>query len=356
MTANDAPILQWMASLADATRARMLRMMERHELAVAEICGVLQLPQSTVSRHLKVLTDDGWLSVRSEGPSRYYQLAQAGMEPAARRLWALLREQTAQTAAAEQDDQRLASVLAGRETRSQAFFTSVAGQWDRLRRELFGERFDLVALAGLLDETWVVGDLGCGTGQIAATMAPFVARVIAVESSRAMLAAARRRLGAFDNLELRHGDVEALPIDDRSLDAAVISLVLHHVADPAAALREVARVLRPGGRLLLIDMSRHEHVEYRQQMGHVWLGFDRAPVLEWLDAAGFRAARLQPLPVPTGAKGPALFACTARRADNSGDRSAPAKVRATVASASTKQSGRRRGGGARKNNSTTTKP
>jgi len=188
-------------------------------------------------------------------------------------------------------------------------------------------------------------------------VAPFVARVIAVESSRAMLAAARRRLGARANLELRPGDVEALPIDDRSLDAAVISLVLHHVADPAAALREVARVLRPGGRLLLIDMSRHEHVEYRQQMGHVWLGFDRAQVLEWLAAAGFRDPRLQPLSVPTGAKGPALFACAARRADHPGDTSAPPKARPTTASTrAAKRPGRRRAAGAREHTRTTTNP
>jgi ArsR family transcriptional regulator len=309
-----------MASLADATRARMLRLVERHELAVAEICTVLQLPQSTVSRHLKVLVDDGWLSVRSDGPSRFYHLASDSLDPAARRLWALLREQTAQAPATEQDDQRLASVLAGRQTRSQAFFTSVAGQWDRLRGELFGQRFDLAALAGLFDDQWVVGDLGCGTGQIAETVAPFVTRVIGVESSRAMLTAARRRLSATKNIELRHGDLEALPIDDGTLDAAVICLVLHHVAEPIAVLREAARALRPGGRLLLIDMSKHERVEYRQQMGHVWLGFDRAQLLAWLQEAGFEHARLQPLPVPTGAKGPALFACTARVAEGVGGR------------------------------------
>lgn len=311
MTAN-TPMLDWMASLADATRARMLRVVERHELAVAELCAVLQLPQSTVSRHLKVLVDDGWLTVRSEGTSRFYHLAQEELDPVARRLWALLREQTAQAPVAEQDDQRVASVLAGRQTRSQAFFTSAAGQWDRLRRDMFGDRFDLAGLAGLLDDTWVVGDLGCGTGQIAETVAPFVERVIAVESSRAMLAAARRRLSAVKNVEIRRGELEALPIDDGVLDAAVICLVLHHVAEPVTVLREAARALQPGGRLLLIDMSKHEHVEYRQQMGHVWLGFDRTQVLGWLEQAGFAQARLQPLPAHTGAKGPALFAAAAR--------------------------------------------
>ncbi|MEO8605584.1 MAG: metalloregulator ArsR/SmtB family transcription factor [bacterium] len=317
------PMLGWMTSLADATRARTLRLVERHELAVAELCTVLQLPQSTVSRHLKVLADDGWLAARTEGTSRFYRLALDQLDPAARRLWALLREQTAQGNGAEQDDQRLASVLAGRQTRSQAFFSSAAGQWDRLRRDMFGERFDLVGLAGLLDDAWTVGDLGCGTGQIAATLAPFVRQVIAVESSRAMLSAARQRLGGVANVDLRRGELETLPIDDGGLDAAVICLVLHHVAEPAAVLREAARALQPGGRLLLIDMAQHDRVEYRQQMGHVWLGFAAAQIIDWLTQAGFDAPRVQSLAAQTTAKGPALFAATARRGKPSGNGTPP---------------------------------
>lgn len=313
-TTTAAPMFGWMTSLADATRARLLRLVERHELAVAELCTVLQLPQSTVSRHLKVLVDDGWLAARSEGTSRFYRLAANQLDPAARRLWALLREQTAQGGIVAQDDRRLASVLAGRRTRSQAFFGSAAGQWDRLRREMYGERFDLVGLAGLLDAAWVVGDLGCGTGQVAETLAPFVRRVIAVEASRAMLAAAKRRLDGLANVELRRGELEALPIDDRVLDAAVICLVLHHVAEPAAVLAEAARALAPGGRLLLIDMLQHDRAEYRQQMGHVWLGFAPAQVGDWLAQAGFAQVRVHPLPAPPATRGPALFAASGRRA------------------------------------------
>jgi ArsR family transcriptional regulator len=312
-----APMFGWMTSLADATRARLLRLVERHELAVAELCTVLQLPQSTVSRHLKVLVDDGWLAVRSEGTSRFYRLAATQLDPAARRLWALLREQTAQGGVAEQDERRLATVLSGRRTRSQAFFGSAAGQWDKLRREMYGERFDLVGLAGLLDAAWVVGDLGCGTGQIAETLAPFVRQVIAVETSRAMLAAAKRRLDELTNVELRRGDLEALPIDDGALDAAVICLVMHHVAEPAAVLGEAARALTPGGRLLLIDMLQHDRADYREQMGHVWLGFAPAQVSEWLAQAGFEQVRVHPLPAPPATKGPALFAAAARRAARS---------------------------------------
>lgn len=307
-------MLSWMTSLADATRARTLRLVEKHELTVAELCAILQAPQSTVSRHLKVLADEGWVTARPDGTSRLYRMASDGLDPAARRLWALLREQTARMPVAEQDDHRLVRVVAERRTRSQAFFSSAAGQWDRLRRDMFGERFDALALAGLLDERWTVGDLGCGTGQIAETLAPFVTTVVAVESSRAMLKAARQRLGALDNVRIEHGELEDLPLDEGSLDAATMCLVLHHLAAPHAALAEAHRVLKPDGRLLIVDMFEHDRAEYRQQMGHVWLGFSRAQIEQWLAAAGFAGVRVRALPADPQAKGPALFVASARRA------------------------------------------
>jgi ubiquinone/menaquinone biosynthesis C-methylase UbiE len=306
-------MLTWMTSLADPTRARALRLVERQELTVADLCAVLQLPQSTVSRHLKVLADDGWVAARPEGTSRLYRMTLDTLDPAARRLWALLREQTARTPVAAQDDQRLASIVAERQTRSQAFFSSAAGQWDRLRREMFGERFDLHALAGLVDDEWTVGDLACGTGQIAEALAPFVRKVFAVDRSRAMLKAARQRLGGLANVELRQGELEALPLDDRTLDAAAMCLALVHLGEPRAVLREAARVLRPGGRILLIDMLEHDRSEYQQQMGHVWLGFAPAQIAGWLEEAGFERVRVRPVPPAPQASGPALFAASARR-------------------------------------------
>jgi ArsR family transcriptional regulator len=309
-------MLAWMTSLADATRARILRLIERHELSVADLCGVLQLPQSTVSRHLKVLADDGWVAARPEGTSRLYRMTLDALEPAARRLWGLLREQTARTAVAAQDDRRLGSILAERQSRSQAFFSSAAGQWDRLRREMFGERFDLLAIGGLLDASWVLGDLGCGTGQIAEALAPFVRRVIAVDRSRAMLKAARKRLAEVDNVDVRQGELEALPIDDRALDAATLCLALHHVPEPPAVLGEAVRVLRPGGRLLVVDMLEHDRREYQQQMGHAWLGFAPAQMASWLEAAGCADVRVRPIPPAPQVTGPALFAASGRRHDN----------------------------------------
>jgi len=306
-------ILDHLSALADVTRHRLLLLLETHELTVTELCAVLQLPQSTVSRHLKALGDAGWVTSRAEATSRLYTMARERLDAPTRRLWLLVREQVGGSRAATQDHHRLQGVLAERRTKSQEFFSSTAGQWDRLRDELFGPVFHLQALLGLVDERWVVGDLGAGTGAVSAALAPFVARVIAVDNSAAMLQAAKRRLHAFPQVELRRGDLEDLPIEDASLDAATLMLVLPYLPQPDRVLREAARVLKPRGRLLVADMLPHDREAYRQQMGHVRLGFSEQQISEHLVAAGFDAVHLQPLPPDPRAKGPALFVATARR-------------------------------------------
>jgi ubiquinone/menaquinone biosynthesis C-methylase UbiE len=302
-----------LASLADTTRSRILLLLDRHELTVSELCGIVQLPQSTVSRHLKALADGGWVAARAEGTSHLYTMTRDDLDPAARRLWLLVREQVGSSTAAAQDQRRLQAALAERRTKSQEFFSSSAGQWDRVRDDLFGDRFHLAALAALAEGTWTIGDLGCGTGQVSAALAPFVAHVIAVDASAAMLQAARKRLGGVDNIELRRGELEALPIDDARLDAATLMLVLHHVPEPERALGEIARVLKPGGRAIVVDMLPHDRESYRQQMGHVWLGFGDDHVRRLFQQAGFEDVRIVSLPPDAKAKGPGLFVATGRR-------------------------------------------
>jgi ubiquinone/menaquinone biosynthesis C-methylase UbiE len=312
---NAAPaIFDRMSALADTTRSRLLLVLERNELTVGELCAVLQLPQSTVSRHLKVLGDEAWVASRSEATSRPYRMTLDGLDGTGRRLWQLVREQVAALPAAAQDAQRLRSVLAQRTTRSREFFSSAAGQWDRMRAELFGERTDLLGLLALLGGEWVVGDLGCGTGRLAGVVAPFVRRVVAVDSSPAMLEAARARLAGAANVEVRAGELEALPLADGELDAAVLSLVLNYVAEPHAALAEAARVLRPRGRLVAVDMTPHDRADLRDGMGQLWQGFSREQVAGWMESAGLSELRYVPLPADPAAKGPALFAASARKA------------------------------------------
>ena len=308
-----APILDHMAALADPIRCRMLLPLERHELTVNEICAVLQLPQSTVSRHLKTLSDDGWVMSRRDGTSRFYGMAMQELDSGAQRLWPLIREQIAGTNGAEQDERRLKSVLSKRRSKSEEFFASASGQWDRLREDLFGDRFHLHALLALIDPDLTVGDLGCGTGQVSEMLASHVAKVVAVDGSTDMVQAARKRLKGLHHVEVRRGNMEALPVDDGQLDVAVVALVLHHLPEPARALAEVHRVLKTGGRVLIVDMLPHDRVEYQQQMGHVWLGFSEKTIKKQLEGAGFDGVSITTLPADEAAKGPSLFAATARR-------------------------------------------
>lgn len=274
---------------------------------MSELCAALHLPQSTASRHLKVLADDGWVTSRADGASRLYRMAVPDLDPAMKRLWQVVRDQIAGTPAAARDAERLRSVLAARRADSEAFFESAAGQWDRLRGELFGARTELLPLVGLLDASWVVADLGCGTGHFTQLVAPFVKQVIAVDASAAMLRSAKARLGNLPGVEIRRGDLEALPVDDGAVDLACLMLVLPYVAEPAAVIAEAARALRPGGRLLITDLMPHEHAEYRQTMGHLRQGVSDTDMLGWLADAGLSKTRCVPLPMAPEAKGPRLF-------------------------------------------------
>ena len=308
---NEATVFQRLSSLSDETRGRLLHVLEARELTVSELVAVLQLPQSTVSRHLRILSDEGWVTSRAEGTKRYYRRTNR-LEPEARELWDVVRSSLAGLPEVAQDEERAREMVARRRTKSQEFFRTAAGQWDSVRAELFGPHPELPALLALLDPDWVVGDLGCGTGQLAEALAPYVARVVAVDESPDMLEAARRRLeGRCDDcIEIRDGRLEALPVEDGELDVAVFSLVLHYVPEPQRALEEAGRALRPGGRVLVIDMVAHGREEYRERMGHLWQGFTEEQVREWAEAAGFASVRYTHLPMDVGAEGPLLFVAT----------------------------------------------
>lgn len=300
-----------MGSLADPTRLRLLRLLERHELGVADLCDVLQLPQSTVSRHLKVLADQGWVRSRRQATNHLYRTILDELDAAARKLWLLAREQTDAWPTVEQDRLRLTERLRARETNSEEFFAGAAAEWDRLRGELYGRGFTHAATLALLPSDIVVADLGCGTASVAAQLAPHVGRVIAVDNSAAMLKAARRRTTGLGNVELRRGDLSALPVDDAACDAAMLLLALTYVEEPAAVLAEVHRILKPGGRAVIVDLLPHDRDDFRRQTGQVHPGFEPRELEQVLRAAGFTAVASHGLPPEAGVKGPALFIAAA---------------------------------------------
>jgi len=305
-----------MEALAEPTRLRLLRLLERHELGVAELVEVLQLPQSTVSRHLKVLSEHGWVASRADGTAnRYRMLPRQELEAGARRLWLVARDETEGWATLRQDELRLERRLRERTTTAQEFFAGAAAQWDRLRGELYGASFVQAALVALLPRGWTVADLGCGTAPVAAALAPHVARVVGVDNSSAMLKAARRRCQGLANVELRQGELEALPLAAAECDAALMLLALSYVDDPVAALAEMARVLRPGGRAVIVDLLPHDAEELRRRMGQHHAGFAPKALEAMLDEAGFTEVRTLELPPETGVTGPALFLASAERAE-----------------------------------------
>jgi len=305
------PILDRLSALGDETRTRILVLLERSEFTVSELCSVLQVAQPTVSRHLKTLSSEGWVAARVDGRNRHYRLS-SDLDDPARALWHIVREEIGTHGVYGADAERARAVLDERRVRSAAFFAESAGRWDAMRAELFGSGTGLAPLLGLIDPSWVVGDLGAGTGALTARLAPFAHKVIGVDRSTEMLATARLRLTDVENAELRHGDLESLPLDDGELDLAILALVLYHVADPPEVLREVHRVLAPGGRMLLLDMRPHHRgVTYSEEIGHIWPGFEPERIEAWLSDAGFTSSRVAPLSPEAEATGPLLFLASA---------------------------------------------
>lgn len=298
--------------LAEPVRVRLLRLLEREELGVGELSAIVQLPQSTVSRHLKALGQAGLVARRAEGTATWVRMAKDALAPEIVALWDLVRDAAAEGATPAQDLERMERVVAQRRLDSQAFFGRVATQWSELRSELFGSAFTLPALLSLVSPQLRVADLGCGTGEALVELAPVVARLIGVDQAEAMLEAAAARVAGAENVELRRGDLEALPLADGEIDAALCMLVLHHVADLPRAFAEIARALRPGGMLVVIDMVAHDRVAWRHTMGHAHLGFAEETLVGLAAASGMSVTGFRRLPPDPAAQGPSLFVATFR--------------------------------------------
>jgi SAM-dependent methyltransferase len=307
-------LLNWMGSLGDPARLRILRLLELHELGVAELGDVLQLPQSTISRHLKILADEGWLRSRRVGTTHLSVLDSSRLDPTQQRLWSLAREHTDGWASVSQDEIRLQRRLRERQDDSRRFFTGAAAEWDKLRDDLYGHDFSFTAMLALLPRDIVVADLGCGTGSLLERLSPHAGQAIGVDNTPAMLKGARDRTKHLPNVDVRQGELEELPIDDKSVDAAMMVLALSYVAEPKRVLQEMARVLNAdGGRAVIVDVTQHDREDFRVQMGQSRLGFEANEIAELLVDVGLQSPIVRTLPPAPSVKGPALFLATAIR-------------------------------------------
>jgi SAM-dependent methyltransferase len=279
-------------ALADPTRLRLVSVLGRHELAVSEILRVLDMGQSRVSRHLTILAHAGLLASRRDGLWVYYRAeSQGDVRPLLDVVESLKAADPEEAATADADARRAELVVAERTATTRRFFDDRAGEWESLARDVLGE-LDLAAsvgevLDGLRPRPEVAVDVGCGTGTLLEAIAPRAGRTIGVDSSPRMLERARRRFDGREGVELRLGEAEHLPLRDGEAGLVVVSMTLHHLAEPAAGLAEIARTTARGGRLLLVELERHDREDLRDAHGDRWLGFDRAALIDLARGAGF---------------------------------------------------------------------
>jgi len=285
------PIL---SALSEPVRARILALVEVEELGVKELQDTLQLPQSTISRHLKVLVDRGLVQRRSAGTQSLVRIASLDAPTTA--IWQSVTASLGNVR--EADLARMRTVLSLSRADGEDFFGRHASRWDALREDLFGHDFVLPTLLALLDDV-TVADLGCGTGAMLAALSGV--RAIGVDREPAMLEVARKRVPDAD---LRCGRLDDLPIEDDELDAALLVLVLHHVEDLGLVFSELRRVLKPWGRAIVLDMVEHDRAEFRRTMGHKHLGFSVERLVAL--AGGLRLASHVALKRGEGALGPGL--------------------------------------------------
>jgi SAM-dependent methyltransferase len=290
-------LLTQLRAAAEPTRLRLLALCARHPLCVTDLCAVLGQSQPRLSRHLKLLTDAGLLERIPEGANAYFQMP-AGAD-LARMILARLPEDDPRLAA----DRRAAARLAAERAREASdAFRRHGMDWDEMRAlGLPAADIEAALLAALPERMGALLDIGTGTGRLLELIALRTDHALGVDMSRDMLALARARLaerGLADRAAVRQADMYRLPFADRSFDAVALQMVLHYAEDPAAALAEAARVLRPGGLLVVTDLAPHDRAELLRRHAHRWPGFGDDAIAGWLGAAG--CAALAPVTVPGG--------------------------------------------------------
>ncbi len=256
---------------SDEGRRSLLRLLAEVPLSVGEISEVMRLPQSTVSRHLKALRSTGLLVEQREGNRIICSLAPAAENG---HLFDLLNQWLRDQSLTPEIKTRLDFFLSDRERGADAF-GRLAHRWDELRHAYLGNQFHLEALTALLPRDWHVLDLGTGTGYLLPVLSGHFRAVTAVDPSQAMLELAERRarqLG-LENVTFHHGTMESLELGDDSVEAVFAILVFHHIEHPARTLRELGRVMKPGGRILVVELRAHENEEFQREMGDPVKGF-----------------------------------------------------------------------------------
>lgn len=313
-------------AMADTTRQRLLQLLTLEELNVSELVEVLRQPQSTISRHLKILREAGLVQDRRDGTAALYSAISTPVPneetPSGADLPVLMLDWLMRQPVPSVMRDRLQRVLQHRDASSQAsFFNRLGKRWDELRTAAFGQAFATEAFLSILPRHWTVADIGTGTGYLLPVLAENFDKVLAIEPAETMLACAKQRIAdqRASNVSFHQGDLANLSIGAECCDLALAILVIHHVPDPQRALSEMYRVVRRGGRILIVEQEAHENQTFYETMRDLWWGFAPAELSRLLTKAGFQNIRHQrlrtPVESPNAAESPPLFVLTGERMD-----------------------------------------
>jgi ArsR family transcriptional regulator len=288
-------------ALCDDTRLRLANVLNHYELNVNQIVAVMQMGQSRISRHLKILTDGGFIRARRDGMRTYYSAEKQGE---GFRFLEAVRYIFSEDPSFDKDLKSAKRVFDESHRETMRFFEAIAEDWEGLKETIFGG-FDLSALiVRHLTPIGTVVDLGCGTGDLLAHLRNRASRVIGVDRSSKMLEEAQKNLGGSQSaIDLRLGGIEHLPLRDSEADGAVVNMVLHHLSSPPSVFIEVNRILKMEGQFLIIDFLKHEDEEMRTTYGDHWLGFNPDEVGTWLKESGFSPVNTETFDLQRGLKG-----------------------------------------------------
>src|SRR5882672_9710570 len=283
-----ASTLKLMRALGDATRLRIILLLERDELSVNELQEITKMGQSRISTHLRQLQDAGLLQSRREGKRTFYKL-NPDADALAREFIQLAIRGAKEMPEHASDQVNLKRILARRNEQAQLYFNQIAGRFDRS----YGPGRSWEAFGHLLLRILpplVVADLGSGEGLLSELLARRCRKVIAVDNSEKMVefGARKARKNGLKNLEFRLGDLESPPVDPESVDLVVLSQALHHADKPDEAIKAAYRMLVPGGQLLLLDLAKHKFEQAHELYGDRWLGFAESDLHQWFEQAGFK--------------------------------------------------------------------
>ncbi len=288
-------------ALADESRLRLVAVLAQGDFNVNELIEILRMGQSRISRHLKILADSGLVAGRREGNWIYYSLAASQENSALAQIIRIAAQSVKDSEGYEKDLQHLESLVQRRRSISQKYFDRVGPEWECLQRGVLDSNsYREQALAYLPKDKDCVVDLGAGAGLLLPSLLGRFKNVIAIDSSQTMLKVAadyaqKQNAEAVPRCEFRLGELEHLPIHDRSVDAAMASMVLHHVSNPANAIAEVYRILKRGGTFVIADLLEHNIAEMREKYADLWLGFKKSDLTKWLTAAGFAVQKTEVL-------------------------------------------------------------